>query len=63
MCGIYHRSLAVNFQKMFEEDVHKLGMLLKKSETKWVMFENEATFANLNHPHEYEAALKEVVKL
>jgi len=24
------------------------------------MFENEAEFENLNHPHEYEAALKTV---
>jgi len=35
-----------------------LGQLLKHVNTKFVMFENEAAFTNLNHPHEYEAALK-----
>ena len=58
MCGIYHRSLAPAFKKMLEEDNHRLGMLLKQSKTRFVVFENEAPFMNLNHPHEYEEALK-----
>ena len=58
MCGIYHRSLLPSFKTMLEEDNHRLGQLLKISKTKFVMFENEEAFTNLNHPHEYEAALR-----
>ncbi len=57
MCGIYHRTLLPSFETMLKEDNHRLGQLLKVSKTKFVMFENEEAFANLNHPHEYEEAL------
>lgn len=58
MCGIYHRSLLPSFERMLQEENHRLGQLLKKSKTIFVDFEDETPFANLNHPHEYEEALK-----
>jgi len=58
MCGIYHHSLKEKFINMLNEDNHKLGFLLKKSNTTYVHFENEELFLNLNHPHEYRTALK-----
>ncbi|EDZ63683.1 molybdopterin-guanine dinucleotide biosynthesis protein A [Sulfurimonas gotlandica GD1] len=58
MCGIYHRSLENEFSKMLENDNHKLGFLLKSSKTTFVNFDDEKPFLNLNHPHEYEEALK-----
>jgi len=58
MCGVYHRSLLPAFTQMLKEDNHRLGQLLKKSKTKFVMFEEEKRFANLNHPEEYKEALK-----
>ncbi len=58
MCGIYHRSLLPSFETMLKENSHRLGQLLKKSKTLFVPFQKEEPFANLNHPHEYEAALK-----
>ncbi len=58
MCGIYHRSLLTSFKRMLDNDNHRLGQLLKEAKTCFVSFDNEAAFANLNHPHEYEAALK-----
>ena len=60
MCGIYHRSLLPAFETMLKEDNHRLGRLLKDAKTKFVRFENEESFANLNHPEEYEEALKRV---
>lgn len=57
MCGIYHRSLLRAFKSMLADDNHRLGMLLKNSRTRFVAFDDEAPFANLNHPHEYEKAL------
>jgi molybdopterin-guanine dinucleotide biosynthesis protein A len=56
MCGIYHRTLLPSFERMMKEGNHRLGQLLKESRTAFVAFEDEGPFANLNHPHEYEAA-------
>ena len=57
MCGIYHRSLQGEFEKMLQEDNHKLGVLLKNAKTNFISFEQNKLFANLNHPHEYQEAL------
>ena len=56
LCGIYHRSLEKKFNDMLDGDNHKLGYLLKNSNTKFVRFENEDEFLNLNHPDEYKKA-------
>ena len=58
MCGIYHRSLQNKFINMLKENNHKLGFLLKSSNTNFVEFHDEKPFLNLNHPHEYQEALK-----
>jgi molybdopterin-guanine dinucleotide biosynthesis protein A len=58
LCGIYHRSLLSEFEKMLQEDNHKLGMLLKNAKTTFVSFDDAKPFANLNHPEEYQEALK-----
>jgi len=57
MCGIYHRSLESKFVEMLKENNHKLGFLLKTSNTTFVNFEDEKPFLNLNNPHEYKRAL------
>ncbi len=56
LCGIYHRTLQNDFIEMFTCKNHRLGSLLKKSRIRYVDFSDDAPFANLNHPHEYEEA-------
>lgn len=58
MCGIYHRSLEPLFRDMLEKDNHKLGMLLKNSNTNFVSFDTTEPFLNLNLPKDYQQALK-----
>ena len=57
LCGIYHHSLLPTFEKMLQEQNHRLGQLLKEADTEYVLFEDEAPFTNLNHPEEYQQAL------
>lgn len=57
LCGIYHRSLASEFERMMREGDHRLGKLLSQSKTRYVNFDDDQLFANLNHPHEYQEAL------
>lgn len=56
MCGIYHRSLLGEMERMLREGDHRLGKMLSASRTRYVMFDDEAPFTNLNHPHEYREA-------
>ncbi|MFT5661762.1 MAG: molybdopterin-guanine dinucleotide biosynthesis protein A [Sulfurimonas sp.] len=57
MCGIYHKSLHKHFIKMLETNTHKLGFLLKNSNTQYINFDNEKSFLNLNNPSQYKEAL------
>lgn len=57
LCGIYHRSLLKEFTRMQHEGDHRLGKLLSVSQTRFVEFEDEDPFMNLNHPSQYEEAL------
>ncbi len=61
LCGIYHTTLAQEFKRMLHEGDHKLGALLSRCRTLYVDFPHEAPFANLNHPHEYDAALQHLL--
>lgn len=58
LCGIYHISLLPSFNKMLQTNEHKLGFLLKNAHTKYVYFSQTQPFLNLNHPHQYQEALK-----
>ena len=58
LCGIYTRAILPFAQENIENNQHKIGTVLQKVVTKYVDFEEEKFFMNLNHPHEYEAALK-----
>ena len=62
LCGIYHRSLRTRFEAMAASGDHALGRMLSTVNTRYVRFEKEELFANLNHPHEYEAALESLAK-
>jgi len=58
LCGIYTRAILPFAQENIQNNQHKIGNVLKKVVTKHVEFEEEKFFMNLNHPHEYEDALK-----
>jgi len=60
LCGIYKRSVLPIAQENFKADDHRIGNLLRRVNTKFVFFEDDTAFSNLNHPHEYEEALERI---
>ena len=56
LCGIYRHSLLPLAKAALKENRHRLTHLLKEAKCRSVAFDDETPFANLNHPHEYEAA-------
>lgn len=57
LCGIYHRCLEAKFQQTLVDGNHKLGYLLKNSNTNYIDFDDEVNFLNLNNKDEYKKAL------
>ena len=62
LCGIYRRSVLPVAQENFKADDHRIGNLLNRVDTKFVFFEDDTVFSNLNHPHEYEEAVKRIAE-
>jgi len=58
LCGLYKKSILPFAQAQYNEGKHKLQDLLAKANTEIVIFEDNTPFTNLNHPEEYEEALK-----
>ena len=61
LCGIYRRSILPYAKEFIAQENHKLNALLRRADTTFVLFEDEAPFDNLNHPHEYEKALAQTL--
>ncbi|GIU01227.1 molybdenum cofactor guanylyltransferase [Sulfurovum sp. TSL6] len=58
LCGLYKRSLLPLAYTQLEKENHRLGDLLRLANTLFVEFDEDAPFTNLNHPREYQEALK-----
>ena len=60
LIGIYSIKLLPYLEKMIQQNQHKLGILLKDSNTQYIEFDNIDKFANLNTPQEYKEVYKSV---
>jgi molybdopterin-guanine dinucleotide biosynthesis protein A len=58
LCGIYRRSIIPLAKKHLEAENHRMNHLLNIAHTQFISFEDDTPFMNLNHPHEYEEALR-----
>ncbi|GIT98907.1 molybdenum cofactor guanylyltransferase MobA [Sulfurovum sp. TSL1] len=58
LCGLYKRSILPLAYMQLEKENHRLGDLLHLAHTLFVAFDEDAPFTNLNHPEEYQQALK-----
>ncbi|MBZ7953922.1 molybdenum cofactor guanylyltransferase [Campylobacter sp. W0018] len=54
LCGFYHSSLKNLCEEYLKKNEHKIGLLFSQVKTKFVEFENEDAFLNLNFYQEYE---------
>ncbi len=58
LCGFYKRSILPLAYIQLEKGNHRLGDLLRLANTRLVAFDEDGPFTNLNHPEEYQEALK-----
>ncbi len=60
LCAIYSPCILPILKEQIKENNHKIRNLLDKVKTKYVDFENDEPFSNLNHPEEYEKAKEKI---
>lgn len=58
LCGLYKKSILPFAYAQLEKDNHRLSDLLRLAHTLFVQFNEDVPFTNLNHPGEYQQALK-----
>ena len=60
MCALYTRNIQPALEAMVREGDHRLRALLKKVNVKYVDFDDDSLFFNLNRPEEYVEARKRI---
>jgi molybdopterin-guanine dinucleotide biosynthesis protein A len=58
LCGFYKKSILPLAYAQLEKGNHRLGDLLRLANTLFVKFDEDDFFTNLNHPEEYQEAIK-----
>ena len=53
--GIYRHTVLPHVQALLGKDIHKMGALFKRVQTKQLSFAESSHFANVNTPQEYQA--------
>jgi len=56
LCAIYAPSIIETIREQLSHNEHKIRLVLRQSRTKFIPFESDEPFFNLNHPEEYEHA-------
>jgi len=56
LCGLFDKSCLYQIKNMLENNIHKVGFLLKNMNTSYVSFSDESEFINLNDKNEYSKA-------
>ena len=57
LCGIFHKNILPTIKILLNQDIHKIGALLKSVDTTIIQFDTTKEFANLNTPIEYQKLL------
>lgn len=60
LCGLYKKSILPLAYMQLEKANHRLGDLLRIAKTLFVEFDEDTPFTNLNHPEEYQKAIKDL---
>ncbi len=60
LCGFYSSKLAHNVTNLLANNIHKISFLLKEANVKYVEFDNDDDFLNLNYIDDYKNAIKEM---
>ena len=62
LCGVFSSNISTTIKNMIENDIHKIGYLIKNNKHKIIEFTNDDEFININNKNDYEKALTYISK-
>jgi molybdenum cofactor guanylyltransferase len=62
LCGVFSSNISSTIKNMIENDVHKIGYLIKNNKFKIIEFPNDSEFMNINNKDDYKNALTYIRK-
>lgn len=62
LCGVFSSNISSAIKNMIENDVHKIGYLIKNNKFKIIEFPNDSEFININNKNDYKNALTYIRK-
>ena len=54
LCGVFSSNISTSIKKMIENDIHKIGYLIKNNQFKIVEFPDDDEFININNKEDYK---------
>jgi molybdenum cofactor guanylyltransferase len=60
LCGVFSSNISLTIKTMIENDIHKIGYLLKNNIHKILKFPNDGEFININDKDDYKTALNNI---
>ena len=60
LCSIYKKDILPILKELYEKKLYKFSFLYDKIKVKYVLFDNETSFDNLNYQKDYKDALKRI---
>jgi molybdenum cofactor guanylyltransferase len=54
LCGIFSSDISLSIKNMINNDIHKIGYLIKNNKSKIVEFPDNDEFININNKDEYK---------
>lgn len=62
LCGVFSSDISSTIKNMIENDIHKIGYLIKNNKFKVIEFQNNYEFININNKNDYSNALNYIRK-
>lgn len=62
LCGIFSSNISKSINFMIENDIHKIGYLIKNNNTKIIKFPDDNEFININNQDDYNKSKKYISK-
>ena len=62
LCGVFSSNISSSIKYMIDEDIHKIGYLIKNNNFKIVSFDDDDEFLNINNKSDYKKSSEYISK-
>lgn len=62
LCGVFSSTISSTIKNMIENDIHKIGYLIRNNKFKTIDFQDDEEFLNINNKDDYEKSFEYISK-